>query len=176
MNKMGKKLVIKGADFHSNSAVSFFELTKLFGVGVNDSNIVNGYKKRVTLFYNHIENVLPLQKDSQSGDYHYTKEEMESKGFVFSEFSPIPTQNIKSISIKCKEGINVSVNQYNTYGDKENSAWTEEFTHDINEKAYKYLCVIFKHCIEQIEPFEPSLKDYVDKFKITYTSGESVEL
>lgn len=176
MNKMGKKLVIKGADFHSNSAVSFFELTKLFGVGVNDSNIVNGYKKRVTLFYNHIDNVLPLQKDSQSGDNHYTKEEMESKGFVFSEFSPIPTQNIKSISIKCKEGIVVSFNQYNTHEDPEHTNYTDEFTKDINEKTYKYLNIVFKHVIEQIEPFNPSLKDYVDKFKITYTSGESVEL
>lgn len=173
---MGKKLVIKGANFHSNSAVSFFELTKSFGVGVLDSNVVNGYKKRVALFYNHIDNVLPLQLDRYPSDEFYTKEEMESKGFVFSEFSPIPTQNIKSISIKCKEGINALVNQYNNNVDKEQNPYIDEFTYDINEKAYKYLCILLRHVEEQIEPFEPSLKDYVDKFTITYTSGESVEL
>ena len=173
---MGKKLVIKGADFHSNSAVSFFELTKVFGVGVKDANIINGYKYRVTLFYRHIDNVLPLQNDPQPGSEFYTKEEMESKGLVFSKFSPIPTKNIKSVSIKCKEGINVFVNQYNTINDCEDNNYIGEFTYDINEKAYKYLCVVFKHVENQIEPFEPSLKDYVDKFTITYTSGESVEL
>ena len=173
---MGKKLVIKGADFHSNPAVNFFGITKLFGVGTNNSNMINGYKKRVALFYSHIDNVLPLEMNLQSADDFYTKEEMESKGLVFSEFSPIPTLKIKSVSIKCKKGVVAYVNQYNTDTDQESTVYKNDLTLDINEKTYKYLSVVFKHEIQQIEPFNPSLKDYIDKFKITYTSGESVEL